>query len=93
MKAIRTRTDLYRHSNQSLLAGENSDGKGFDEARDWAGFFRDTGRFRATETALSRVSSGKATESQRLFRASRETEIAQDCVVELAGLEPASKRL
>jgi hypothetical protein len=62
-QAFRTRTGLYRHSNQSLLASENSARKGFGETRDWAGFFRDAGLFRATETTLSRVSGGKATES------------------------------
>jgi hypothetical protein len=64
-----------------------------DEARDWAGFFGDTCRFRAVETAPSRVSGGKAAESQRLFRRRQETGIVQDCVVGLAGLEIASKRL
>jgi hypothetical protein len=43
--------------------------------------------------ALSCVSGGKAAESQRLFRRLQETGIAQDCVVELAGLEPANKQL
>jgi hypothetical protein len=42
----------------------------------------------AAETALSRVSGGKAAESQRLFPRRRETGISQDCVVEPAGLEP-----
>jgi hypothetical protein len=36
---------------------------------------------------------GKATDSQRLFRRRQETGSAQDCVVGLAGLEPAHKRL
>jgi hypothetical protein len=54
--AIRTRTGLCRHSKRSLFASENSAGKRFGEARDRGGFFGDTGRFRAIETALSRVS-------------------------------------
>jgi hypothetical protein len=41
----------------------------------------------AAEAALSRISDGKAAECQRLFPRRRETGIAQDCVVELAGLE------
>jgi hypothetical protein len=36
-----------------------SAGKKFGEARDGAGFFGDIDRFRATETAFSRVSAGK----------------------------------
>jgi hypothetical protein len=44
-------------------------------------------------TARRPVSSGKAAESQRLFRRRQETGIAQDCVVELGGLEPANKQL
>jgi hypothetical protein len=67
-KAFRTRTGLCRHSNQSLFASGNSAGKKFGEARDWGGIFGDAARFRAAETALSRVSVGKAAESQRLFR-------------------------
>jgi hypothetical protein len=35
-------------------------GKGFGEARDLGRIFGDIGRFRATETALSRVSGAKA---------------------------------
>jgi hypothetical protein len=46
-----------------------------------------TGGFQKTETALSRVSGGKAAEGQRLFRRRQETGIAQDCVVELAVLK------
>jgi hypothetical protein len=61
--------------------------------RDWVGVFGHTRRFRAAETALSRVSGGKAAESQRLFRRRRETGVAQDCVVGLAGLEIAARRL
>jgi transcriptional regulator with XRE-family HTH domain len=56
-------------------------------------FFADTDQFRAAETALSCVSGGKAAESQRLSRRRQETGIAQDCVVGLAGLEPATTRL
>jgi hypothetical protein len=52
-----------------------------------------TGGFQKTETALSRVSGGKAAEGQRLFRRRQETGIAQDCVVELVGLELATERL
>src|ERR1700761_9113495 len=43
-------------------------GKIIGGARDWGGIFRDAGRFRSTETALSRISGGKAAESQRLFQ-------------------------
>jgi hypothetical protein len=77
----------------TLPPGGNSSGKGFGEARDWGGIFGGTSRFRAAEIALSRVSSGQAAESQRLFRTRQETGIAQDCVVELAGLEQAAERL
>jgi hypothetical protein len=71
----------------------NSAGKRFSEARDRDGIFRGTGRFRATETDAIRVSAGKAAESQRLFRRRQETEVAQECVVELGGLELATERL
>jgi hypothetical protein len=49
----------------------------------------------ATETAPSRVSGGKAAEIQRLFRrlGNGSCAGAQDCVVELGGLEPAIERL
>jgi hypothetical protein len=57
------RAGACRHSNRSLCATENSAGKRFAEARDWAGIFGDNGRFRAIETAISRVSGGKAAES------------------------------
>jgi hypothetical protein len=91
--SFRTRTGLCRHSNRSLSGTGNSAGKEFGEARDWGANFGDNGRFRAAETALSRVSAGKAAESQRLFRRRQETEVAQECVVELGGLEPAIERL
>jgi hypothetical protein len=78
---FRTRTGLCRHSNRSLSGTGNSAGKEFGEARDWGANFGDNGRFRATETAPSRVSDGKAAESQRLFRRRQENGIAQDCVV------------
>jgi hypothetical protein len=61
-QAFRARTGLYRHSNQSLFASENSAGKKFIEARHRGGIFGATRRFRAPETALSRVTGGKATE-------------------------------
>jgi hypothetical protein len=77
----RTQIGLRRRSSRSLLAGRNSAGKEFGEARDWAGVFGDTRRFRVTETAPSRIPGGKAAESQRLFRRRRETAMAQDCVV------------
>jgi hypothetical protein len=80
-QAFRTQTGLCRHSNPSLFAGRNSAGKEFGEARDWAGVFGDTRRFRGTETAPSRVAGGKAAESQRLFRRRHEAGIAQDWVV------------
>jgi len=76
------RSPLCRHSNASLVGAENFAGKKFREARDCGRVFGDTGRFRATETALiAGASGGKATESQRLFRRRRETRFAQDCVV------------
>jgi hypothetical protein len=84
---------IAQSSNRFLFAGGHSTGKRFGEARDWGGIFGVTGRFRAAETALSRASGGKAAESQRLFRRRQETGVAQDCVVEPAGLEPATKRL
>ena len=68
-------------------------GKRFGESRDWGGIFGVTGRFPEAETALSRVSRGKAAESQRLFRPRQETGFVQDCVVGLVGLELADKRL
>jgi hypothetical protein len=80
-------------ADRSLFAIGNSVRKRFDEARDRGGIFGGTDPFRATETALSRVCGGEATESQRLFRRRQETGVAQDCVVELTGLEPATKRL
>jgi hypothetical protein len=78
---VKTRTGLCRHSNRSLFASGNSAGKRFGKARDSAGIFGDIGQFCVTETALSRVSGGKATESQRLFRTRQETGIAKNCVV------------
>jgi hypothetical protein len=63
----RTRTGLCRHSNRSLFASRISAGKGFREGRDSVGIFGDIGQFWVTETAPSRVSGGKATESYRLF--------------------------
>jgi hypothetical protein len=81
----RTQIGLRRRSSRSLLPGRNSAGKEFGEARDWAGVFGDTRRFRVTETAPSRIPRGKAAESQRLFRRRRETAMAQDCVVGPAG--------
>jgi hypothetical protein len=79
-EAFRIRTGLCRCSNRSLFAGANSAGKRIGEARDWAGFFGDTCQFQAVETARSRVSGGKAAESQRLFRPRQETGIAQEIV-------------
>ena len=92
-KAFSTRTGLCRHSNRSLFASWNSAGKRFGEPRNRGGIFCDTGRFRAVETALSRVSVGKTAECQRLSRRRQENRSAQDCVVELAGLEPPGNRL
>jgi hypothetical protein len=85
--AFRTRTGLCQLSNQSLFARGNSAGKRFGEARDRGGIFGDTGRVWAVETALTRVSGGKAAESQRLFPRRQETGFAQDCVVVSGGLE------
>jgi hypothetical protein len=51
----RTRTRLWRESNQSLSAPGIPAGKTFAEARDRGGIFDDTCRFPTTETALSRV--------------------------------------
>jgi hypothetical protein len=69
---------------RSLSATGNSVGKKFSEARDRGGIFGDASQFPATETALSRVSGGKAAESQRLFQRRQETGIA---------LEISAKRL
>ena len=80
-QAFRTQTRLRQHSNPSLFVSENSAGKRFGEARDPAGIFGDGGRSWAAETALSRVSGGKAAESQRLFRSRQEGDVSQDCVV------------
>jgi hypothetical protein len=71
-----------------MLRVENEDtdsrsNKETDEASR-GGVFSDISRFRATETALSRVTGGKATESQRLFQRREKIGIAQDCVVEAA---------
>ena len=43
------------------------------------------------ETDLSGVCGGKASGTHRDFRGSQETGVAQDCVVELVGLETATK--
>jgi hypothetical protein len=59
---LQIRTCLCRQSNRSLSARRIPAGKEFGEARDRNGIFGDTGRFRATETALSRVAGGKAAE-------------------------------
>jgi hypothetical protein len=64
--------------NLSLFATENSAGKRFGEAGDRAGIFGDAGRSPAAETALSRVSGGKAAESQRLFRSRQEGDVSQE---------------
>jgi hypothetical protein len=58
----RLRTGLRRHSNASLFGRGNFAGKKFRDARDRGRVFCDTGRFRTIETALSRVSGGKAKE-------------------------------
>jgi hypothetical protein len=84
---IRTQTGLCRRSNRSLFASRNRAAKRFGEAGDRGGIFSDMSRFRAAETALSRVSAGKAAESQRLFRRRQETGIAQECVVVSRGLK------
>jgi hypothetical protein len=84
--AFGTQTGLCRHSNRSLFASRNRAGKRFAEARDWGGILGDSGRFQVTETALSRVSAGKAAESQRLFQPRQEAGIAQERVVGPAGL-------
>jgi hypothetical protein len=67
---IKNRTQLVSDSNwsvdisnQSLSATGNSARKKFGEARDRGGIFGDASQFPATETALSRVPGGKATES------------------------------
>jgi hypothetical protein len=65
----------------------------FGEARDRADIFGETSRIWTAESVLSRVSAGKATESQRLFRRRQEIGIALDWVVGLVGLEIAAKRL
>jgi hypothetical protein len=76
-------------SNRSLLFGSgNSAGKRFGEARDRGGIFGVTGPI--AETTLSRVTGGKATESQRLFRRRQESGIAPDWVVGLVGLKPTT---
>jgi hypothetical protein len=49
--------------NASLFGSGNSGGKRFREARDGDQVFDDPGRFRTRETALSRVSGGKAAEN------------------------------
>jgi hypothetical protein len=84
--AFGTQTGLCRHSNRSLFASRNRAGKRFAEARDWGGILGDSGRFQVTETARSRVSAGKAAESQRPFRRRQKTGVAQECVVGPAGL-------
>jgi hypothetical protein len=82
---------LCRQSNRSLSALQIPAGKRFGEARDRAGIFGDDCQFRAAETGLSRVSSGKAPGSLRLFRSRRETVFAQDCVVaDAVVIEPVS---
>jgi hypothetical protein len=91
--AFGTQTGLCRHSNRSLFASRNRAGKRFAEARDWGGILGDSGRFQVTETARSRVSAGKAAESQRPFRRRQKTGVAQECVVEVAGLERTTNRL
>jgi hypothetical protein len=68
-------------------------GKGFARPETGRALTGDTGRFQAAETALSCVSSRKAAESQRLFGRRQETGIAQDYVVGLVGLKPATNRL
>jgi hypothetical protein len=73
--AFRIQTGLCRHSNQSLLASGNSAGKEFGKARDRGGIFRDTVRFRAAETALSRVSASKAAEVKGYSDRSRKPEL------------------
>ena len=73
--AFGTQTGLCRHSNRSLFASRNRAGKRFAEARDWGGILGDSGRFQVTETARSRVSAGKAAESQRPLRRRQEPEL------------------
>jgi hypothetical protein len=68
--------------------GHTAARKRFGEARDLGGIFGVTSRFRATETRLHRVSSGKAAKSSRLLRRPHESGFARDCVVGLVGLKP-----
>jgi hypothetical protein len=68
-------------------------GKGLARPETGTVFLATPRRFRAAETAQCRISAAKAAESQRLFQRRRETGIAQECVVELAGLESANTRL
>jgi hypothetical protein len=66
-------------------------GKGLARPETGGDIFGGTCRFRATETARSPVSSGKAAETQRLFRRRQEIGFAQDCVVVDASLpQPVS---
>jgi hypothetical protein len=74
-----------------LRSGERiPPGKGSARPETGAARLGSLGRFRAAETTLSRVSSDKATESQRLFRWRQESGFARDCVVGLVGARPAS---
>jgi hypothetical protein len=86
-------------SNLSLLAlepvsvGEREipPGKGSARPETAAALLASLGRLLAAETTPTRVSGSKAAESQRLFRLRQEIGIAQDCVVGLVGLKPASR--
>jgi hypothetical protein len=95
--AFRTQTGLCQHSNRSLFASANSAGKGFGVARDRGGIFGDTGQLRAVETEPSRVSHGKAAESQRLFRqrkpASKQLCVAMDEALRDAASEREAEHL
>jgi hypothetical protein len=90
---VQTRIGPCRQSNWSLFTTSIPAGKNFGVAGDRQGFFGVGWLLRLHRDGPSSVSLGKASGTQRQFCRRLETFFAQNCVVELVGLKPATKRL
>jgi hypothetical protein len=87
------RTGLSRDANPSPSVGIKSAGKQFARARDRAAFFTRAPPVSPAETATAAPARAKVAECRGFLRRPQETRFAEDCVVGLAGLEPATTRL
>ena len=87
------RENVCRDQRPGRLVSPIPAGKNFGVAGDRQGFFGVGWLLRLDRDGPSSVSLGKASGTQRQFCRRQETVFAQNCVVELAGLEPTTKRL